>query len=102
MSNYLQSEISNLQSQISNLKSPISNLQSPISNLQSPISNLQSQMENDYSLLPKIAVPTRTIVAPSSIATSKSWLIPMDKSVNFRSAVRFLFRPSNTSRSFRK
>ena len=29
---------------------------------------------------PKIAVPTRTIVAPSSIATSKSWLMPIDSS----------------------
>ena len=29
---------------------------------------------------PKIAVPTLTIVAPSSIATSKSWLMPMDSS----------------------
>ena len=29
---------------------------------------------------PKIAVPTRTIVAPSSIATSKSWLMPIESS----------------------
>ena len=29
---------------------------------------------------PKIAVPTRTRVAPSSIATSKSWLMPMESS----------------------
>src|SRR5207244_8355587 len=29
---------------------------------------------------PKIAVPTRTIVAPSSMATSKSWLMPIDSS----------------------
>ena len=27
---------------------------------------------------PKMAVPTRTSVAPSSTATSKSWLMPMD------------------------
>ena len=31
-------------------------------------------------LSPKIAVPTRTIVAPSSTATSKSWLMPIDSS----------------------
>ena len=30
--------------------------------------------------LPKIAVPTRTSVAPSWIATSKSWLMPIDSS----------------------
>jgi hypothetical protein len=29
---------------------------------------------------PKIAVPIRTMVAPSSMATVKSWLIPMDSS----------------------
>ena len=29
---------------------------------------------------PKIAVPTRTIVAPSSMATSKSWLMPIESS----------------------
>src|SRR5436309_5924009 len=32
--------------------------------------------------LPKIAVPTRTRVAPSSTATSKSWLIPIDSSAS--------------------
>ena len=32
------------------------------------------------SLEPNIAVPTRTTVAPSSIATSKSWLMPIDSS----------------------
>ena len=31
---------------------------------------------------PKIAVPTRTMVAPSSIATSKSWLMPIDSSAS--------------------
>ena len=31
---------------------------------------------------PKIAVPTRTIVAPSSTATSKSWLMPIDSSAS--------------------
>ncbi len=30
--------------------------------------------------VPKIALPTLTIVAPSSIATSKSLLMPMDNS----------------------
>ena len=28
---------------------------------------------------PKMAVPTRTMVAPSSMATSKSWLMPMER-----------------------
>ena len=32
-----------------------------------------------FSRLPKIAVPTRTRVAPSSTAASKSWLIPIDR-----------------------
>ena len=31
-------------------------------------------------LSPKMAVPTRTMVAPSSMATSKSWLMPMESS----------------------
>ena len=31
---------------------------------------------------PKRAVPTRTMVAPSSMATSKSWLIPIDRCGN--------------------
>ena len=33
---------------------------------------------------PKIAVPTRTSVAPSSTATSKSWLMPMESSRQHR------------------
>ena len=33
-----------------------------------------------HPAVPKIAVPTRTIVAPSSMATSKSWLMPIDSS----------------------
>src|SRR5437667_186999 len=33
-----------------------------------------------YILRPNIAVPIRTIVAPSSMATSKSWLIPIESS----------------------
>src|SRR5204862_3115589 len=41
---------------------------------------------------PKIAVPTRTIVAPSSTATSKSPLIPMERSGRPSS------RPSNAKR----
>ena len=45
-------------------------------------------------LSPKIALPTRTIVAPSSIATSKSWLIPIDNS-----AIEAAGRPDATSRS---
>ena len=36
-------------------------------------------------LAPKIAVPTRTSVAPSSTATSKSWLIPIESSLQLRS-----------------
>ena len=31
---------------------------------------------------PKIALPTLTIVAPSSTAVSKSWLIPIDRTLN--------------------
>ncbi len=38
---------------------------------------------------PKIAVPTRTMVAPSSIATSKSPLIPIESSVNTRRSACF-------------
>src|SRR5215831_6016829 len=44
--------------------------------------------------LPKIAVPTRTSVAPSWIATSKSWLMPID-----RSPRRELSAPPSMSRS---
>src|SRR5579863_368687 len=43
---------------------------------------------------PKIAEPMRTCVAPSSIATSKSWLIPMESSGNLR--------PNCCSRSSRR
>ena len=41
--------------------------------------SLEKQCKNcDYSLGPHIADPKRTRVAPSSIATSKSFVIPMD------------------------
>ena len=40
---------------------------------------LSSSVYQRYTLAPKIAVPMRTILAPSSIAISKSWLIPMDR-----------------------
>ena len=45
---------------------------------------------------PKMAEPTRTIVAPSSIATSKSWLMPIESSA--RSAAGM---PRVTSSSLR-
>ena len=43
---------------------------------------LVSYRHGQVSRGPKIAVPTRTIVAPSSTPTSKSPLIPIDSSVN--------------------
>ena len=44
--------------------------------------------------LPKIAVPTRTSVAPSWMATSKSWLMPIDSSRTWERSM-----PSSNSRS---
>ena len=50
---------------------------------------------------PKIAVPTRTIVAPSSIATSKSWLMPIESSAAGRPGSPAATSASRRSRSCR-
>ena len=42
---------------------------------------LSRPLSGRSTCVPKIALPTRTIVAPSSIATSKSWLMPIDSSL---------------------
>src|SRR4051812_17316878 len=47
---------------------------------------------------PKIAVPTRISVAPSSIATSKSWLMPIDSSPSIAAATPWESRSSLTAR----
>jgi len=52
-----------------------------------------------YCLGPKIAVPTRTSVAPSAIATIKSWLIPIESSFMEIPANRWLSMRSAISRS---
>src|SRR5712664_2655025 len=49
---------------------------------------------------PNSAVPTRTSVAPSSIATSKSWDIPIDRTGN--ATPSFLAKSSRNSRKLRK
>ena len=49
---------------------------------------------------PKIAEPMRTSVAPSSTATSKSWLMPMDSTGNARPSR--LLMSSRSSRNLRK
>src|ERR1700719_3324533 len=49
---------------------------------------------------PNSAVPTQISVAPSSVATSKSWLIPMESTGNGRP--RRALRSSRSSRSLRK
>jgi hypothetical protein len=45
----------------------------------------------------KSAVPTRTHVAPSSAATSKSWVIPMESSVRGSGYAPESFRRSRSS-----
>ena len=47
---------------------------------------------------PKIAVPTRTIVAPSSMATSKSWLMPIDSSRSIAGSTPSADQRSRSSR----
>src|SRR5262245_24188882 len=52
--------------------------------------------------LPNIAVPTRTSVAPSWMATSKSWLIPIDSSWSRDPSMPLLTSRSRISRRCRK
>src|SRR5579875_191203 len=53
-----------------------------------------------FSRSPKIAVPMRISVAPSSMATSKSWLMPIDSTGSSIPMLRLSW--SRRSRSFRK
>src|SRR5260370_17381299 len=46
-----------------------------------------------YSRAPKIAVPTRTWVAPNSMSTAKSALMPMDNSASPLRAAIFASKP---------
>src|SRR5262249_2031593 len=51
---------------------------------------------------PKIAVPTRTSVAPSWIATSKSWLMPIDRSPRCEPSMPSSIKRSRSPRRRRK
>src|SRR6185503_2192312 len=53
----------------------------------------------EYTRRPKIALPTRTIVAPSSTATSKSSLMPIESSDSRSEGVPPATRESRKSRS---
>src|SRR5262245_50980077 len=58
------------------------------------LSKIQGRHFHGCVRSPKIAVPTRIIVEPSAMATSKSWLIPIESS-----RTKAPGTPSSTSRS---
>ena len=75
---------------------------SPATEMVRGIANQTQELPHAFARSPKIAVPTRTQVDPSSIATSKSCDMPMESWSNFTEG-RFLpARLSRNSRSFRK